>query len=130
MTNKHTPAVSGMRERITDIRKHLDLNQKDFAQKVGCHRNRISDIERGLREAPKNTIFALCTELNIDLNWLVLGVGSMFQSASGQWASKSSEQSIDESNKQKNFLEQLIAEKEKLIAEKDARIKLLEQMLA
>lgn len=125
MINKNTPTGSGMRERITEIRKHLDLNQKEFAEKVGCHRNRVSDIERGLREAPKSTIFALCTELNIDLNWLVLGIGSMFQNKTGQ----ASGQSFDESNKQIELLEKLIAEKEKLLAEKDARIKLLEQIL-
>ncbi len=124
MTKKQTYAL-GIRERLTAIRKHLDLNQRVFAQKVGCHRNRISDIERGLREVPKNIIFALCSELNIDLNWLVLGKGPMFQNES-RYQSNPSSQASDQENE---FLKKLIEEKEKQIAEKEAHIKLQGQML-
>ncbi len=122
MTKDHK---SEMRERMIAIRKHFGLNQKDFANKIGCHRNRISDIERGLREAPKNTILALCTALNIDLNWFILGVGAMFQDETECQPS----QSTEELDKQIELLEMLIEEKERLLEEKEARIKLLGQIL-
>ena len=117
--------IPGMIERFIAIRKQLNLNQKEFAQKTGCHRNRVSDIERGIRETPKQTFFALCTELNIDLNWFVTGKGAMFLNETHCQPS----QSPEESGKQIELLGTLIEEKDKLLDEKDARIKLLEKIL-
>ena len=116
---------SEMKERFIAIRKKLDLNQKEFAEKVGCHRNRISDVERGLREPPKRTIYALCTELHIDLNWFVTGEGSMFQNETTKQADRASK----EYEKQVELQEKLLVEKSKRLDEKDEHIKLLKQML-
>jgi transcriptional regulator with XRE-family HTH domain len=131
MEYKKELVMQGVQERIISIRKYLNLNQREFAQRVGCHRNRVSDIERGLREAPKRTIFALHTELNIDLNWLVSESGSMFLTETQPHLNQIPEKPPLELelNKQIALLKELLTEKDRLIAEKDARIGLLEQFL-
>jgi transcriptional regulator with XRE-family HTH domain len=112
------------------IRKHFDLNQKEFADKIGCHRNRISEIERGARDAPKKAILSLCTNLGVDLNWLILGVGRMFQNQSGDMPVETPAQPVNEFGRQIELMEKLLDEKDRLITEKDSRIKLLKQMLS
>ncbi len=125
MTKKRSFADPGIMERISAIRKQLDHNQNDSAKKVECPRNRISDMERGSREIPKNAFSALCAELSIDMNWFVMGRGSMPQDKPNYQPSRSHEAS----DQQTEFLDTLIEEKEELIGEKKARLKLLEQML-
>jgi len=121
MAPEKLAVVPGMRERMSMVRKQLNLSQFDFAQTVGCHRNRISDIERKLRDVPKSVIFALCRTLNVDLNWLFLGIGDMFMDET-EYQPQQLPETLD---KQIELLEMLLADKDKLIDEKDARIRLL-----
>ena len=125
MANKQVILIPGMAERMRAIRKHLNLSQKDFSRMLNCYRNRISDIERGIRGIPKITLFALCRTLNVNLNWLVLGAGPMFQ---GEMESLP-DQFSEEFAKQIELLQKRMEEKDRFIDEKDARIRLLEKSL-
>ncbi len=128
MINKHAPVTEGVQKRFAEIRNHLGLTQREFAQRLGCHVNRVSEIEKGLREAPKTTILALSFELNVNLNWLVLGVGKMFHTLLGQPVNKL-DKTIKKPTSRTELLKKLIEEKERLLSEKEIRIKLLDKML-
>ena len=66
-----------MNERIKQLRKTLDLTQKDFGIRIGMKQNSIALIEGG-RNTSDQTIFAICREFNVNENWLRTGEGDMF----------------------------------------------------
>lgn len=66
-----------MHERIKQLRKTLDLTQKDFGERIGIKQNSIALIEGG-RNTSDQTIFAICREFNVNESWLRTGEGNMF----------------------------------------------------
>ncbi|MBB3111775.1 transcriptional regulator with XRE-family HTH domain [Paenibacillus phyllosphaerae] len=58
-------------EKVRFIRKSNDLNQKEFALRVGVSQGTLSDIERGVCLPSCETISALRIKFNCDLNWLL-----------------------------------------------------------
>lgn len=66
-----------MHERIKQLRKTLDLTQKDFGIRIGMKQNSIALIEGG-RNTSDQTIFAICREFNVNETWLRTGEGDMF----------------------------------------------------
>jgi transcriptional regulator with XRE-family HTH domain len=113
----------GIRKRLIKIRKRLDLNQKVFAKTVGIFPSHVSVMEKGLRDPPKILLLGLCTELNVDLNWLVTGVGRMFRTPSERLIDATPPINTDRIE----LLGKLIKEKDRLTIEKDKRIEFLEK---
>jgi transcriptional regulator with XRE-family HTH domain len=60
----------------------LNLSQQELADKVGLQRNTISLIENGRRNASERTIRDICSNLNVNENWLKSGQGDTFIEAS------------------------------------------------
>lgn len=67
-----------MNNRIRDVRKSISLNQDDFAKKLGLTKNYISLVETGQRNLSEQSIKVLCTEFNINEEWLRTGEGEMY----------------------------------------------------
>ena len=67
-----------MNDRIKKIRKKLSMTQKEFAEKLGLTKNYISLVETGQRNLSDQSIKVLCTEFNINEEWLRTGKGDMF----------------------------------------------------
>ena len=67
-----------MNERIFEIRKSLNLSQKDFGNKIGLQPSSLSDIERGKAPITERTIIAICSKFNVNEQWLRTGQGIMF----------------------------------------------------
>jgi hypothetical protein len=67
-------------------------------------------------------LYALCTVLKVNLNWLVLGTGPMFQNE------KTQGQLVHKSAIRIELLKEIMSEKEELLNEKDKRIALLEEI--
>lgn len=65
-------------ERITLIRKHLNLNQEDFGSKINVTRSAISNYEKGTRNIMDRVISDICREFNVNEEWLRSGNGEMF----------------------------------------------------
>lgn len=64
--------------RITAVREHLGLNQKDFAASLGKSPSYISVIENGKR-LPAVDFFILIANIhNVNLEYLIHGKGDMF----------------------------------------------------
>lgn len=68
-----------MNQRIKILRKDLNLNQEEFASKLGIARSHISSIENGARTLTERTIKDICREFNVNESWLRTGKGEMFK---------------------------------------------------
>lgn len=67
-----------MKNRFVEIRKHFDLTQVEFGERLGVSRSVIANIEYG-KVAPTALICKLvCREFDINQYWLETGQGEMF----------------------------------------------------
>lgn len=68
-----------MKDRIKQIRKHFNMSQAEFGQRVGVKGNTIGNYEIGLRAPSDAVIFSICREFNISESWLRTGEGEMLE---------------------------------------------------
>lgn len=65
--------------RIKELRKHLQINQTDFAKKLGVTQPSLSDIEKGKTQTiDERNIKLICSEFNVNEEWLRYGKGIIF----------------------------------------------------
>lgn len=67
-----------MNSRIRELRKALDLSQKEFANKIGLKQNAISYMEKSGSTVTEQNIKAICSQFSVNENWLRTGSGKMF----------------------------------------------------
>lgn len=67
-----------MNERIKELRKTLDLTQREFADKIGVKQNTVAQYEIGRNIPIDSVIFLICREFNVNEEWLRNGIGEMF----------------------------------------------------
>lgn len=65
-------------ERLRLLRKELNLNQKEFGDKLGLKVSTISGYEGSLRTPSNAIILSICQQYNVNEEWLRSGNGSMF----------------------------------------------------
>jgi transcriptional regulator with XRE-family HTH domain len=70
--------MTGIKERIKEIREKLNISQRDFAQKIFISQTLLGDIELGNRTATERTIQLISTEFNVNKEWILTGQGDMF----------------------------------------------------
>lgn len=67
-----------MHIRLKQLRKFLDLTQREFGERIGVKGNTVAQYEMG-RNEPIDSVFNLiCREFNVNPEWLRTGVGEMF----------------------------------------------------
>lgn len=67
-----------MHSRIKAIRKHLNLTQTQFGERIGIKQNTIAAYESGIRIPSEAAIVSICREFNVNRHWLETGEGDMF----------------------------------------------------
>lgn len=67
-----------MNKRIRELRKALDLSQKEFADKIGLKQNAISYMEKDGSTVTEQNIKTICSQFSVNENWLRTGDGKMF----------------------------------------------------
>lgn len=67
-----------MNERIRKLRKHLDLTQQKFGERLGIKGTTIANYELGRNEPIDAVISLICREFNVNEEWLRHGTGEMF----------------------------------------------------
>ena len=65
-------------DRIKLLRKHYDLNQTDFAAKLGLQQGAISAIEKGGNPSYEAISNMFTNISGINFAWLIRGEGEMF----------------------------------------------------
>ena len=68
-----------MKDRIKAIRKHYDLTQAEFGERIGVKGNTITNYENDLRNPSDAIIVSICREFNVNEEWLRTGNGEKFQ---------------------------------------------------
>lgn len=68
-----------MKERIRELRKHLNMTMDEFGARIGLSKAAISLIEGGRNGARDQTVFAICREFGVNEHWLRTGEGEMFE---------------------------------------------------
>lgn len=67
--------------RIKKLRIILNMNQTEFAKKLGVTQPSLSDIEKGKTlNIDERNIKIMCTVFNVNEDWLRTGEGEMFKS--------------------------------------------------
>lgn len=65
-------------ERIKLLRKHLGVNQEDFAKAIGLSGNSaVSQFEKGVTTPNDRTLAAIATKFGVNYEWLLNGSGEM-----------------------------------------------------
>jgi len=108
---------SGIAERFRYIRTKSGLKQKDFAESLGVSHSVISDIERGAREPSRKVLTGVAKLYHIDLNWLLLGVGSIEQTSHNQTSNPEIERLEREIDELKKSIDELERENKELSKE-------------
>lgn len=75
-----------MKERLKEIRKKLNLKQREMAEQLGITVGLIGQWESGVAPIPNARIYQICNEYNVRREWLENGSGDMFQSVDEQVA--------------------------------------------
>ncbi len=65
-------------ERIREIRKELNLKQKEFAEKLNISVPSLSEIETGKYRPGFDFLVNISKELNVNLYYVLFGEGNMF----------------------------------------------------
>lgn len=68
-----------MNERIKQIRKHFDLNQTDFGNKIGVKQGSVAAYESGSRIPLDSVVLSICREFNVNEHWLRTGEGEPYE---------------------------------------------------
>ena len=68
-----------LNKRLAELRKNLGMNQKDFASSLSLGQSTLAMIETGKRELNERNIKLICSLYKVNYDWLVKGIGSMFQ---------------------------------------------------
>ncbi len=67
-----------MNNRIKEIRKTLNLTMDKFGARVGVNKSAISRIEKGINGVTEQMFKLICSEFNVNEEWLRTGKGQMF----------------------------------------------------
>ena len=65
-------------KRLKKIRHELNVTQNDFAKACDVKLTAISKYETGLVKPGFDMLYKIASVYNINLNWLILGIGDMF----------------------------------------------------
>ena len=77
--------MNQLKERIIELRKHLGLNQKEFADAIGIGQSTLAMIETGKRNINQRHIKLILSAFNVNERWLLKGERSMFALQSGMY---------------------------------------------
>jgi transcriptional regulator with XRE-family HTH domain len=65
-------------KRLRDVRRVLDISQKDFAAQLFVSPSFLSEIESGKTKPGYNFLLKLAAVFDVNPAWLLLGKGAMF----------------------------------------------------
>ena len=73
-----------MNNRIKELRKYLELSQKEFGDRIGVKQGSVAAYESGSRIPLDAIISSICREFGVSEHWLRTGEGSMLVELSEQ----------------------------------------------
>lgn len=71
-----------MKDRLKQVRKYRNMNQKEFSAALGIAQSTIGMMEVGKREILERHIRTICAVFNVNEEWFRYGKGNMFKDSS------------------------------------------------
>ena len=71
--------MSELKDRLRELRKTTGLSQTDFAEKLGCGRGAIKNLEEGKTGISSTFADLICRIYGCNIVWLETGDGEMFR---------------------------------------------------
>ena len=71
--------MSELKDRLRELRKTTGLSQTDFAEKLGCGRGSIKNLEEGKTGISSTFADLICRIYGCNVVWLETGEGEMFR---------------------------------------------------
>lgn len=71
--------MSELKDRLRELRKTTGLSQTDFAEKLGCGRGTIKNLEEGKTGISSTFADLICRIYGCNVVWLETGEGEMFR---------------------------------------------------
>ena len=73
-----------MKDRLKQLRRILNLKQREVAERLGIKVGQVGAWECGKERIPPARVYQLCKEYNVRRAWLVDGTGEIFESESSK----------------------------------------------
>ena len=70
--------MNKINQRIKLIRTELNISQNEFSKKIFISQSSLGEIETGVRKVNDRIIQLICSEFNVNKNWIKTGQGNMF----------------------------------------------------
>lgn len=70
--------TENLNDRIKEVRKALNMSQKEVAKEMGVSQGTVSWSEQPGNNVPESTVKSLCTLFNVNVNYLLQGELPMF----------------------------------------------------
>jgi transcriptional regulator with XRE-family HTH domain len=70
--------MNPVNQRIKQLRTLLKMTQVNFAKQIHISQGSLGEIETGFRNVNDRIIQLICTQFNVNKNWLKTGKGGMF----------------------------------------------------
>ena len=71
--------MSEMKDRLKELRKVLDIKQREVAEKINVSVGLVGRWEAGLQPVPEHNVYRICKEFGVRREWLETGEGEMFE---------------------------------------------------
>lgn len=68
-----------MKERLKELRKKLNLTQRELAEKIGVKTSQVGGWETGYRALSAARIAQICAALNVRREWFETGEGDVLE---------------------------------------------------
>ena len=92
-------------KRLQQMRKKLNLTQNEIASQIGISYRAYSSYERGDRNPPLECLEKLAILYNLNLNWIIAGIGDMFNNVQPSGTNDELEQKVVEVMKKYGVIE-------------------------
>ena len=79
-----------MKDRLKELRKRLNIKQRELAERLGVNVGLIGTWECGRQKIPPTRVYQICNEYHVRREWLEKGEGEMFE------PEKTREQQLDD----------------------------------
>lgn len=76
--------IAAIGRRIKEVRKYLQIRQKDMALKLGITNAHLSEIEKGTASPSIELLYKITRTYNMSPEYLFLGKGNMFYNTPGK----------------------------------------------
>jgi transcriptional regulator with XRE-family HTH domain len=70
--------MNKINQRIKQVRLELNISQNEFSKKIFISQSSLGEIETGIRNVNDRIVQLICSEFNVNKNWIKTGQGNMF----------------------------------------------------